>query len=130
MFICGHPNRLSTHCHLQALGLDQNDPLGIEPDEADDDEPPVSCEPPPAYPALQARRDSVRGWLCALYAFAAPNRHAAGVPVSSTSLCECLGPQDVVCTEKPHIGFAAGLLRQRRRINHVLPGECREVMLH
>ena len=46
----------------------------MEPDEEAVDEPPVSCEPPPAYPALQARRDSVRGWLCALYAFAAPNR--------------------------------------------------------
>ena len=71
---------------LQALGLDQNDPLGSEPDEETPDEPPVSCEPPPAYPALQARRDSVRGWLCALYAFAAPNRRVAEVLVSSTSL--------------------------------------------
>ena len=66
-------------CRRQALGLGEHDLLSNVPDEAPVDEPPVGCEPPPAYPALQARRDSVRGWLCALYAFAAPNRHVAEV---------------------------------------------------
>ena len=66
--------QVTPYCRLQALGVGEDDPLEHGPDEEAVDEPPVSCEPPPAYPALQARRDSVRGWLCALYAFAAPNR--------------------------------------------------------
>ena len=58
----------------QALGLGTGDAGESNSDEEAGEETSPSCAPPPAYPALQARRDSVRGWLCALYAFAAPIR--------------------------------------------------------
>lgn len=63
---------------VQALGVDDGEDGGEEAgsdfgeggEEGGDE-----GEGPPAYPALQARRDSVRGWLCVLYSFAAPNRY-------------------------------------------------------
>ena len=64
---------------MQALGVDEKeDGDGVagsdEGEEGGEEE--GADEGPPAYPALQARRDSVRGWLCVLYSFAAPNRRA------------------------------------------------------
>ena len=60
---------------MQALGGEDEDgeggDAGSGTDEGGNEE---MQEGPPTYPALQARRDSVRGWLCVLYSFAAPNR--------------------------------------------------------
>ena len=62
---------------MEALGVDDeedgDEDGGSDVGEGDEE---GADEGPPAFPALQARRDSVRGWLCVLYSFAAPNRHA------------------------------------------------------
>ena len=63
---------------IQALSADADEPADNDgaPEEeeegAGDDGQPGAGQP--AYAALAARRDAVRGWLCVLYAFAAPNR--------------------------------------------------------
>ena len=60
---------------LQALEAVEADGDGSASEDPDEEGAEPHTAGVPAYPALQARRDAVRGWLCVLYAFAAPNRH-------------------------------------------------------
>ena len=82
---------LSTHELIivgqQALGMGEGGADGSGSDEEPGEQPHPDSDAPPAYPALQARRDSVRGWLCALYAFAAPHRRVAAVAASVLTEC-------------------------------------------